>query len=121
MSWTDYWNEMAMDGIWVNHIFVQVTAWYLGLDIQIVTTSASPESPFIYIYGYINKLDEPAPGPPVLIGNYTNVHYQSLLPFIQESTRQPSKCKIAKGEEKKFHKDYFTYAHGNEHITFPKH
>ena len=76
ISWTDYWNEMAKEGIWVNHLFVQVTAWYLNLDIQILTTSATPTCPFIYIYGDINKPDEPARGPPVLIGNYTNVHYQ---------------------------------------------
>ena len=25
-SWSDYWNEMAQDGTWVDHIFIQIIA-----------------------------------------------------------------------------------------------
>ena len=79
-SWTQYWNEMAQDGTWVDHMFVQMIAWYMELDILILTTSSLPENPFIYISGNINKNSKGDKGPPLLLGNYTNVHYQSLLP-----------------------------------------
>ena len=96
---------MAKEGTWVNHLFVQVTAWYLGLDIQILTTSATQNSPFIFIYGNVNKTEEPAPGPPILIGNYTNIHYQSLVPFIcelnDEKKEYQSKCVISKKSHRK--------------------
>ena len=125
-SWTDYWIEMAKEGVWVNHLFVQVTAWYLGLDIQILTTSATPKCPFIYIYGDIKKPDESATGPSLLIGNYTNVHYQSLLPLIQESSKmrheKPPEFEIARGEETTTQSneqcDDFTYINGDSHIKF---
>ena len=32
-SWQDYWNLMVKDGTWVDHIFIQMTAWYMDLDI----------------------------------------------------------------------------------------
>ena len=32
-SWSDYWNEMAEDGTWVDHIFVQMIAWFMELDL----------------------------------------------------------------------------------------
>ena len=56
MSWAEYWTHMARDGIWVNHLFIQVTAWYLGLDIKILTTSATPGNNFIFIYGNIDEV-----------------------------------------------------------------
>ena len=31
-SWMEYWSHMAQDGTWVDHIFVQMTAWFMGLD-----------------------------------------------------------------------------------------
>ena len=121
-SWADYWNEMSKEGVWVNHLFVQATAWFLGLYIQILTTSASPHCPFIYIYGDSNKLDEPAAGPPMLIGNFTNVHYQSLLPMMTQE--QQPKTEIKRREERTTkineHHDDFTYIHSNEHIIFSK-
>ena len=70
---------MAKDGTWVDHMFIQITAWYMGLDILILTTSSQPKYPFIHISGHIANCGELKSGPPILIGNYTNVHYQSLL------------------------------------------
>ena len=81
-SWNDYWVEMAQDGTWVDHIFIQVTAWYTELDIMILTTSSLPDSPFIFICGNIDDIQGQGgtKGPPMLLGNYTNIHYQSLIP-----------------------------------------
>ena len=79
-SWNEYWNLMGKDGTWVDHIFIQMTAWYMTLDILILTTSSKPENPFIIISGHKNTTDASNSDPPLLMGNYTNVHYQSLLP-----------------------------------------
>ena len=50
-SWEEYWYQMAKEGTWVDHIFIQMTAWYIALDIQILTTSSKPPNPFIIIKG----------------------------------------------------------------------
>ena len=78
-TWNEYWTQMAQDGTWVDHMFVQVTAWFLNLDIMILTSSSLPNSPFIFIDGNMNNVPEDMKGPPILLGNYTNVHYQSLI------------------------------------------
>ena len=79
-SWEEYWKSMAQDGTWVDHIFIQMTAWYMTLDILILTTSSQPEDPFIFISGKVKNNQEAGSDPPLLLGNYTNIHYQSLLP-----------------------------------------
>ena len=79
-SWEEYWNEMGKEGVWVDTVFVQLTAWYIGLDIKILTTSSTPENPFIIVSGNIDASSIAVRGPPLLLGYYTNVHYQSLLP-----------------------------------------
>ena len=77
-SWKEYWNSMAQNGTWVDHMFVQMSAWYMELDILILTTSSKPDAPFMFICGDINKSGRQKNGPPTVLGNYTNVHYQSL-------------------------------------------
>ena len=76
-SWEEYWYQMAKEGTWVDHIFIQMTALYMALDILILTTSSQPPNPFIIIKG---KDNDTGSEPPLILGNYTNVHYQSLLP-----------------------------------------
>ena len=65
-SWLQYWRDMASDGTWVDHMFVQMTAWFMGLDIFILTTSSVPASPFIIIDGNINESVRVQTGPPIL-------------------------------------------------------
>ena len=57
-----------------------MTAWYKTLDILISTTSSKPDNAFIVISGHTNITHASDSDPPLLLGNYTNVHYQSLLP-----------------------------------------
>ena len=66
---------------WVDSIFIQSTAWFLGLDIIIITSTSTDEHPYITISG--NLVDEqiPCQGIPLTIGSKSNVHYQSLLPL----------------------------------------
>ena len=93
-SWTEYWNEMTQEGTWVDYLFVQVCAWYLELDMLILTTTSTPINPFIFISGNFHNIPASISGPPLLLGNYTNVHYQSLLPVNQnqniEERQQPA-------------------------------
>ena len=118
-SWQEYWRDMSTDGTWVDHMFVQMTAWFMGLDILILTTSSLPASPFIIIEGSINKSGGLQTGPPILIGNYTNVHYQSLLNVqhhmdIGSKKNENSILDKAKPKESN---DFIYYQNG-ETITF---
>ena len=83
-TWNEYWEHMERDGTWVDSVFIQITAWFIGLDIQILTTSSKPDNPFIFISGNIDNTSMKSDGPPILVGNYTNVHYQSLISTTTE-------------------------------------
>ena len=78
-TWTEYWDQMGRVGTQIDSVFVQVAAWYIGLNIKILVTTAKAENPFIIITGSINNINESSDGPQLLLGNYSNVHYQSLL------------------------------------------
>ena len=80
-TWNEYWENMERDGTWADSVFIQITAWLIGLDIQILTTSSKPNNPYISISGNIHNPSIKSAGPPMLVGNYTNVHYQSLVPI----------------------------------------
>ena len=95
-SWEEYWHQIAIDGTWVDHIFIQMTAWYISLDILILTTSSQPPNPFIVIKG---KDNDSVSEPPIILGNYTNVHYQSLLPK-QRGIYSSKEEEISKSQEK---------------------
>ena len=121
-SWTNYWVKMGKDGSWVDSTFVQVTSWFMGLDILILTTSSKPDHPFMKIRGSLSGNSEPSAGPPLFLGYYTNVHYQSLLPIYnftnkkQDSNSEGSfKEDNGKTEEKQ---DDFIYVHRGEQIIF---
>ena len=98
-SWEQYWDQMGNNGTWVDHIFIQMTAWLMTLDIMILTTSSQPESPFIHISGNFRTIPANIPGPPLLLGNYTNVHYQSLLENHKEMPKLRNKKKEPKHEK----------------------
>ena len=112
-TWTDYWKTMEQDGTWVDHMFVQVTAWFMKMDILILTTSSLKESPFIYISG--NEISGRTNGPTILLGNYTNVHYQSLLPkTICKEIIQPK----TSNNETEDNNDDFIYINNEKEILF---
>ena len=129
-SWEDYWNHMGKDGTWVDHIFIQMTAWYMTLDILILTTSSKPENPFIVINGHTNTPHSSDSDPPLLLGNYTNIHYQSLLPgqicnsqnkkyeshLLKQIISDTNIKEPANSQEGK--RDDFIFRHGKLEITF---
>ena len=123
-SWEEYWAAMGQDGTWVDSVFVQVTAWFMGLDILILTTSSIPEKPFITIQGNIENPSESSSGPPLLLGNYTNVHYQSLLP-LSKLTNMNSQSTTSKpvtnrnvSIEVKTKQENFIFMNNKQQITF---
>ena len=89
-TWNEYWENMERDGTWADSVFIQITAWLIGLDIQILTTSSKPNNPYIFISGNINNPLLKSAGPPMLVGNYTNVHYQSLVPTNNDLDKSQS-------------------------------
>ena len=113
-TWQEYWNWMAQDGTWVDHIFIQMIAWYMDLDIHIITTSSKPESPFIIISGNTTGIS----GPPLLLGNYTNVHYQSLLQNQGVLTATKKQEPRNETEFSEGNTDDFIFIQGEVTITF---
>ena len=82
-SWNDYWIWMSQDKVWADDIFIQATAWYLELDLKIITYTSTPEKPFMTITGgeYSRELNKPN----LYLGYYPvppNQHYQSFLPKL---------------------------------------
>ena len=116
-TWMEYWTHMAQDGTWVDHIFVQMTAWFMRLDILILTTSSLPDSPFIQISGNLTQSEDPKSGPPILIGNYTNVHYQSLLNDNRHKEKDNDKKSSIK-EQGNEQNDDFTYIQNRKRKCF---
>ena len=110
---------MEVEGTWVDSIFVQVSAWYIGLDMKILVTSAKAENPFIIIAGSINNINNSSDGPQLLLGNYSNVHYQSLLPLQMDLN--PSQTRHFEDKnENLFNEeiDDFIFMHNGDKVIF---
>ena len=80
-TWEEYWEVMIRNYEWVDYVFIQSAAWYLGQDIIIVTTTSTENSPFLTISGNMADENIPCPGIALTIGSKSSVHYQSLLPL----------------------------------------
>ena len=117
-SWSEYWNEMEQDGTWVDHIFVQMIAWYMELDLLILTTSSQPENPFIFISGNINNIPAPNSIPPLLLGNYTNVHYQSLLQEYGPMTSRNDQASRSQTVGQMQETEDFIFIQNDQTVTF---
>ena len=88
-SWFSYWRRMSLDGVWGDSTFLDVAAIYFGLDIKVLTTTSKANSPFLTISGAEYSTNEFI-RPILYLGYYANVHYQSLIPKLQESTQKKS-------------------------------
>ena len=80
-TWHQYWERMGTDKTWVDYWFIQATAWFLQLNIWIVATSSTDNSPYIEVSGNMGDGNMPCDGPIITLGSKSNVHYQSLLPI----------------------------------------
>ena len=80
-TWHQYWDNMVQNYVWVDHLFVQSTAWYLNHDIMIVTTTGTNEHPYMIVDGNLLSEVTRNNGCPLILGCNTGIHYQSLLPL----------------------------------------
>ena len=80
-NWCEYWKTMVKNYEWVDYIFVQSTAWFLGLDIIIITTTSTENHPYITISRNLTDESKPCQGIPLIIGCKSQLHYQSLIPL----------------------------------------
>ena len=100
-SWTDYWRWMSQDKIWADDIFIQATAWYLGLDIKIITFTSTPRNPFMTVSG--GKDSSESNKPNLYVGYYPvepYLHYQSLLPKHPNPFKNQQTLKLRKNVQR---------------------
>jgi hypothetical protein len=93
-TWEEYWEVMIRNYEWVDYVFIQSAAWYLGHDIIIVATTSTEQTPFITISGNMTDENIPCPGIALTIGSKSSVHYQSLLPLEIRVTKTQIKPRI---------------------------
>ena len=101
ISWENHWNNLEKDKEWSDEIMVQATAWFTGMDIQVVMTTGMPEEPFITIGGNMDDRAKDCPGFPMWIGYKNNIHYQSLLPNNEE-VPYPRSCRRKNNQEAQY-------------------
>ena len=75
-TWEEYWDSMLNDTEWADAYFIQATAWYIEVNLQIMDTSCKKDEPYYSIDG---DLDDEGCVDVLYIGYVSNVHYQSLL------------------------------------------
>ena len=93
-TWREYWDVMVRNYEWVDYIFIQSAAWFLGHDIIIVTTTCTEDHPYITISGNLVDENIPCQGIPLTIGSKSNVHFQSLLPLQVRGPRNPIEARL---------------------------
>ena len=80
-TWDVYWgpNHLMKPTIWVDAASVQVTAWFLGMDLLIVSDSSNSQDPFTRIHSSFDDIPNGSTKE-ILLGAKTGSHYQSILP-----------------------------------------
>ena len=85
-TWKQYWADMKRSGPWADDIFVQCTAWYLGVDLCIIYAgSETGGRTSTTILGDFSPAAEER-RPVLYLGYVVNNHYQSLLPQVEDNT-----------------------------------
>lgn len=123
-TWNQYWMTMAKDGEWVDAVFVQATAWYLYSDIHLIpTATATKEKPFFTINGNYTFETASCPGPALLLGYNSNLHYQSVLPideqkrveFLDPQTIDSVLSDVRRGEKQSYSGEHVTLLQADVH------
>ena len=123
-TWNQYWMTMAKDGEWVDAVFVQATAWYLYSDIHLIpTATATKEKPFFTINGNYTFETASCPGPALLLGYNSNLHYQSVLPideqkrveFLDPQTIDSVLSDVRRGEKRSYSGEHVTLLQADVH------
>ena len=92
-SWRQYWNDMQQPTgarAWADDIFVQATAWYLGLNLRIIYAGAGTQGQTVTtIDGNFSPVAGGERRPLLHLGYIVNEHYQSLLPVVEDDYVPP--------------------------------
>ena len=75
-TWEEYWGTMLIDTEWADAYFIQATAWYLEMNIQIMDTKCNKDEPYYTIDG---NFGGEGCSDILYIGYFSEVHYQSLM------------------------------------------
>ena len=67
---------------------VQATAWFTGIDIQVVMTTGMPEEPFLTIGGNMEDRAKDCAGFPMWIGYKNNIYYQHFYQTMKKYRTQ---------------------------------
>ena len=79
ISWANYWKEQMKRETWADDIFLQITAYFLRVDLRIIYAGAkTSKEPFFTMSG--NFTEDAAEIPTFFYGYIVGKHYQSLLP-----------------------------------------
>ena len=93
-DWNSYWKKMLKNGELADTTFVQCTAWYLNMDLVIVSDACNEENKFFKIHGYFD--DDNVERLQLDLGYITNTHYQSIIAkkvgYAESLTKLPTKC-----------------------------
>ena len=79
ITWSDFINEQSYNGTYATELFIKATAVMIGIDIHIISELCTREHQF----NIITAVWDGTPtfnSPPLMIGNISGVHFQSLLP-----------------------------------------
>ena len=92
--WEEYWSDsyMMKNGFWVDAPMVRCTAWFLKMDLMIISEDNNDLQCVTRIPGNIDDETVPAEGPPLCLGLARN-HYQSVLPF-EDNVSAPDECPV---------------------------
>ena len=93
-DWSSYWKKMLRNGEMADTTFVQCTAWYLNLDLVIVSDTCNEENKFFKIHGYFDE--DNMERLQLNLGHITNTHYQSIFAkkvgYAESLQKLPTKC-----------------------------
>ena len=79
ISWANYWKEQMKRETWADDIFLQITAYFLRVDLRIIYAGAkTSKEPFFTMSG--NFTEDAEEIPTFFYGYIVGKHYQSLLP-----------------------------------------
>ena len=65
VTWEDHWKTLQKDKEWSDEVMVQMTAYFLGHNIQLVRTIGLPEEPFKTFHGNLGKKNLDCAGCPL--------------------------------------------------------
>ena len=77
-DWDSYWRRMLKTGEWADMTFIHCTAWFLNMDLVIVSDACNQRNKFFKVDGFFNE--DNLERLQLCLGYITNTHYQSILP-----------------------------------------